>query len=67
MTRRTKTSRSELARLGFAELSESLERIAELETRLEARLGSVLPQAGNGSAAADGGADAGPGAGAGRA
>ncbi len=33
MTGRTTTSRSELARLGFAELSESLERIADLEAR----------------------------------
>lgn len=33
MTSRTTTSRSELARLGFAELSESLERIADLEAR----------------------------------
>ncbi|WP_439690796.1 bifunctional [glutamine synthetase] adenylyltransferase/[glutamine synthetase]-adenylyl-L-tyrosine phosphorylase [Curtobacterium sp. SP.BCp] len=58
MTGRTKTSRSELARLGFAELSESLERIAALErtTGLEARFGPVLPQAGNGSAAVGGGA-----------
>jgi len=33
MTARTTTSRSELARLGFAELSESLQRIADLEAR----------------------------------
>lgn len=33
MTGRTTTSRSELARLGFAELSESLQRIADLEAR----------------------------------
>ncbi|KTR51007.1 bifunctional [glutamine synthetase] adenylyltransferase/[glutamine synthetase]-adenylyl-L-tyrosine phosphorylase [Curtobacterium oceanosedimentum] len=33
MTGRTRTSRSEMARLGFAELSESLERIAGLEAR----------------------------------
>jgi glutamate-ammonia-ligase adenylyltransferase len=33
MTSRTTTSRSELARLGFAELSESLQRIADLEAR----------------------------------
>ncbi|MFS2074854.1 bifunctional [glutamine synthetase] adenylyltransferase/[glutamine synthetase]-adenylyl-L-tyrosine phosphorylase [Curtobacterium sp. CT11-133] len=33
MTGRTTTSRSELARLGFAELSETLERIADLEAR----------------------------------
>lgn len=33
MTSRTTTSRSELARWGFAELSESLERIADLEAR----------------------------------
>ncbi len=33
MTGRTRTSRSELARLGFAELSEGLERIAGLEAR----------------------------------
>ena len=33
MTGRTKSSRSEMARLGFAELSESLERIAGLEAR----------------------------------
>ncbi|ROP65944.1 glutamate-ammonia-ligase adenylyltransferase [Curtobacterium sp. PhB130] len=33
MTGRTKTSRSELARLGFADLSESLERLSELEAR----------------------------------
>ncbi|MBT2504116.1 bifunctional [glutamine synthetase] adenylyltransferase/[glutamine synthetase]-adenylyl-L-tyrosine phosphorylase [Curtobacterium sp. ISL-83] len=33
MTSRTPTSRSELARLGFAELSESLERAADLEAR----------------------------------
>ena len=33
MTSRTTTSRSELARLGFAELSETLERIADLEAR----------------------------------
>jgi glutamate-ammonia-ligase adenylyltransferase len=33
MSGRTTTSRSELARLGFAELSESLERIADLEAR----------------------------------
>ncbi|MFJ3380600.1 bifunctional [glutamine synthetase] adenylyltransferase/[glutamine synthetase]-adenylyl-L-tyrosine phosphorylase [Curtobacterium sp. NPDC090217] len=33
MTGRTKTSRSELARLGFAELSETLERLADLEAR----------------------------------
>ncbi|OII06350.1 bifunctional glutamine-synthetase adenylyltransferase/deadenyltransferase [Curtobacterium sp. MCBA15_007] len=33
MTGRTTTSRSELARLGFAELSESLERAADLEAR----------------------------------
>ncbi|GAA3338528.1 bifunctional [glutamine synthetase] adenylyltransferase/[glutamine synthetase]-adenylyl-L-tyrosine phosphorylase [Curtobacterium pusillum] len=33
MTGRTTTSRSELARLGFAELSESLERITDLEAR----------------------------------
>ncbi|PZO56350.1 glutamate-ammonia-ligase adenylyltransferase [Curtobacterium sp. JUb34] len=39
MTGRTTSSRSELARLGFAELSESLERIADLE----ARFGSVVP------------------------
>lgn len=39
MTGRTMSSRSELARLGFAELSESLERIADLE----ARFGSVVP------------------------
>ncbi|MEK6345765.1 MAG: hypothetical protein V4737_18300, partial [Curtobacterium sp.] len=58
MTGRTKTSRSELARLGFAELSESLERIATLERvpGLEARLGSVLPHTAPGSDAAGGGA-----------
>ncbi|WIB61777.1 bifunctional [glutamine synthetase] adenylyltransferase/[glutamine synthetase]-adenylyl-L-tyrosine phosphorylase [Curtobacterium sp. MCLR17_007] len=39
MTGRTKTSRSELARLGFAELSESLERLSALESRF----GSDLP------------------------
>ena len=39
MTGRTTSSRSELARLGFAELSASLERIAGLE----ARFGSDLP------------------------
>lgn len=39
MTGRTTSSRSELARLGFAELSESLERIADLE----ARFGAVVP------------------------
>jgi len=33
MTSRTTTSRSELARLGFAELSESLQRIADMEAR----------------------------------
>lgn len=39
MTGRTKTSRSELARLGFAELSDSLERLSALESRF----GSDLP------------------------
>ncbi|MGU3408949.1 bifunctional [glutamine synthetase] adenylyltransferase/[glutamine synthetase]-adenylyl-L-tyrosine phosphorylase [Microbacterium sp. M1A1_1b] len=39
MTGRTKTSRSELARLGFAELSESLERLSALE----GRFGTDLP------------------------
>ncbi|WP_159574058.1 bifunctional [glutamine synthetase] adenylyltransferase/[glutamine synthetase]-adenylyl-L-tyrosine phosphorylase [Curtobacterium sp. 18060] len=39
MTGRTTSSRSELARLGFAELSESLERIADLEARFD----SVVP------------------------
>jgi glutamate-ammonia-ligase adenylyltransferase len=35
MTGRTKTSRSELARLGFADLSDALERIAALEARTD--------------------------------
>lgn len=48
MSGRTTSSRSELARLGFAELSESLERIAGLE----ARFGPDLPLPSSGAAAA---------------
>uniref|UniRef100_A0A942YAP9 Bifunctional [glutamine synthetase] adenylyltransferase/[glutamine synthetase]-adenylyl-L-tyrosine phosphorylase n=1 Tax=Neobacillus citreus TaxID=2833578 RepID=A0A942YAP9_9BACI len=47
MSGRTTSSRSELARLGFAELSESLERIAGLE----ARFGPDLPLPSSGAAA----------------
>ncbi|WP_144713530.1 bifunctional [glutamine synthetase] adenylyltransferase/[glutamine synthetase]-adenylyl-L-tyrosine phosphorylase [Curtobacterium pusillum] len=47
MSGRTTSSRSELARLGFAELSESLERIAGLE----ARFGPDLPLPFSGSGA----------------
>ncbi|QQD77489.1 bifunctional [glutamine synthetase] adenylyltransferase/[glutamine synthetase]-adenylyl-L-tyrosine phosphorylase [Curtobacterium sp. YC1] len=52
MTGRTTTSRSELARLGFAELSESLTRAADLE----ARFGPDVPLPVGGSAALWGGA-----------
>jgi glutamate-ammonia-ligase adenylyltransferase len=51
MTGRTTTSRSELARLGFAELSESLARSADLE----ARFGPDVPLPVGGSAALWGG------------
>ncbi|OIH98489.1 MULTISPECIES: bifunctional [glutamine synthetase] adenylyltransferase/[glutamine synthetase]-adenylyl-L-tyrosine phosphorylase [unclassified Curtobacterium] len=47
MTGRTTTSRSELARLGFAELSESLERIADLRERFGADV--PLPVDGGGA------------------
>jgi glutamate-ammonia-ligase adenylyltransferase len=38
VTGRTKTSRSELARVGFAELSESLDRLADLQERFGAAM-----------------------------
>lgn len=46
MSGRTTTSRSELARLGFAELSESLQRIADLEARFGPAVRVAVTEAG---------------------